>query len=225
MIDTAAEHQRVGHRVADDRRAGKQQRGQHHGRDDGHRIGLEQVGRHARAVAHVVAHVVGDHRRVARVVLGDAGFDLAHQVGADIRALGEDAAAEAREDRDQRGAEREADQRLHDLAHLAAVRAGAVQEHEEARDRDEAQAHDQQAGDGAALEGDVERRADAAARRLGGAHVGAHRHVHADVAAAPEAIAPIAKPQRRVHPGPGTKPMHRKITTPTMPMVVYWRLR
>ena len=83
-----------------------------HRRDDGHRVGLEQVGRHAGAVADVVADVVGDHRRVARVVLGDAGFDLADQVGADVGALGEDAAAESREDRDQRAAEGEADQRV-----------------------------------------------------------------------------------------------------------------
>ena len=82
---------------------------QHHG-DRGDRVGLEQVGRHAGAVADVVAHVVGDHGRVARVVLGDAGLDLAHQVGADVGALGEDAAAEPGEHRDQRAAEAEADQ-------------------------------------------------------------------------------------------------------------------
>ena len=58
---------------------------QHHG-DRGDRVGLEQVGRHAGAVADVVAHVVGDHGRVARVVLGDAGLDLADDVGADVGA-------------------------------------------------------------------------------------------------------------------------------------------
>ena len=77
-----------------------------------HRVGLEQVRRHAGAVADVVADVVGDHRRVARIVLGDAGFDLADEVGADVRALGEDAAAQTREDRDQRAAEGEADERV-----------------------------------------------------------------------------------------------------------------
>ena len=50
------------------------------------------------------------HGRVARVVLGNAGFDLADEVGADVRTLREDAAAESREDRDQRAAEREADE-------------------------------------------------------------------------------------------------------------------
>ncbi|MEI9886728.1 MAG: hypothetical protein WDN08_09545 [Rhizomicrobium sp.] len=100
-------HARDGEGIEHQRRfelAGEIDRGQHHGGDGGHREGLEQVGRHAGAVADIVAHVVGDGGRVARVVLGDAGFDLADHVAADVGALGEDAAAETGEDRDQRGA-------------------------------------------------------------------------------------------------------------------------
>ena len=82
-----------------------------HRRYDRHRVGLEQVGRHAGTVADVVADVVGDDRRVARVILGNAGFDLADQVGADVGALGENATAEARKDRNQRAAECEPDER------------------------------------------------------------------------------------------------------------------
>ena len=82
----------------------------------GHGIGLEQVGRHAGAVAHVVAHVVRDHRGVARVVFGDAGFHLAHQVGADVGTLGEDAAAQTGEDRNQRGTETKRHQGLDQVA-------------------------------------------------------------------------------------------------------------
>ncbi len=62
------------------------------------------------AVADVVADVVRDDGRVARVVLGDARLDLADEVGADVGGLREDAAAEPGEHRDQRAAEREADQ-------------------------------------------------------------------------------------------------------------------
>ena len=51
---------------------------------------------------------------VAGIVLGDARLDLADQVGADVGGLGEDAAAEPREDRDQRRAERQRGQRLDD---------------------------------------------------------------------------------------------------------------
>ena len=85
----------------------KEDRGQNHGRDGGHRIGLEQVGRHAGAVADIVADIVGDGRRIAWIVFRNAGFDLADQIAADVGALGENAAAKPREDRNQRGAEAE----------------------------------------------------------------------------------------------------------------------
>jgi hypothetical protein len=82
---------------------------QHHG-DRGDGVGLEQVGGHAGAIADVVAHVVGDDRRVARVVFGNPGLDLADEVGADVRRLRVDPAAETGEDRDQRTAEGEPDE-------------------------------------------------------------------------------------------------------------------
>ena len=53
---------------------------------------------------------------IARIVLGNAGLDLADEVAADVGALGEDAAAETGEDRDQRGAEAERHQRVDDGA-------------------------------------------------------------------------------------------------------------
>ena len=76
--------------------------------DQGHRVGLEQVGGHPGAVADVVADVVRDRGGVARVVLRDALLHLADQVGADVRRLGEDAAADAHEHGEQGGAEAEA---------------------------------------------------------------------------------------------------------------------
>ena len=81
-----------------------------HGGDQGDRIGFEQVGRHAGTVAHVVAHVVGDHRGVARVIFRDAGLHLAHQIGPHVGAFGEDAAAKPCKDRDQGRAKSKADQ-------------------------------------------------------------------------------------------------------------------
>ncbi len=92
-----------------------------------------------------------------------------------------------REDRDQRAAEREADERLDDVvqAFLGGIRrpvGGARQEPVEARHAEEAQADHQHAGDGAAAERDRERLVEAGARGFGRAHVRAHRHVHADVA-------------------------------------------
>ena len=77
------------------------------GGQDGAGVGFVEVGAHAGHVADVVADVVGDGGRVARVVLGDAGFDLADQVGADVGRLGEDAAADAGEQGLGRGAHAE----------------------------------------------------------------------------------------------------------------------
>ncbi len=105
----------------DPRRADEIDRGEHHGGDDGHHVGLEQIGGHAGAVADIVADIVGDGRRVARIVLGNAGLDLADEIAADIGALGEDAAAETGEDGDQRRAEAERHQRVDHLARGGAV--------------------------------------------------------------------------------------------------------
>ena len=175
----AAEHERE----QDDRAlrvaAERQHAQQHHG-DRGDRVGLEQVRGHAGAVADVVADVVGDHGRVARVVLGDARLDLAHDVGADVGALREDAAAQAGEHRDQRAAEAEADQRVHGvlLVDVEEERQHAVV----AGDAEQREPDHEHPGDGAAAERDVERRADAAAGGFGDAGVGPHRDVHADEA-------------------------------------------
>ncbi len=164
------------------RRAGEEDRGQHHGGDGGHRIGLEQVGGHAGAVADVVADVVGDGRGIARIVLGDAGLDLADQVAADVGALGEDAAAETGEDRDQRGAEAERDQGVDHGARVGRKPHRAGQDRVVDGDAEQREAGDQHAGDGAGLEGELKPAGKRGDRGLRGAHVGAHRDVHADEA-------------------------------------------
>ena len=174
-----ADRQRIEHRRIEDRLAGEEDRGEHHRGDHRHRIGLEQVRGHAGAIADIVADIVGDGRRIAGIVLGNAGFDLADEVGADVGALGEDAAAETGEDRDQRGAEAEGDQRVDDDAVADRV-AGELREDEEVdRDAEEREAGDQQAGDRARAEGDVETGGEALARGLCGADVGADRDHHA----------------------------------------------
>ena len=58
--------------IAGRRLAGEHQPAEQHRRDDRHRVGLEQVGGHAGAIADVVADVVGDHRGIARIVFGNA---------------------------------------------------------------------------------------------------------------------------------------------------------
>ncbi len=152
---------------------------QHHG-DRSDRVRLEQVGGHAGAVADVVADVVGDHGRVARVVLRDSRLELADEVGADVGRLREDAAAETREDRDERAAERETEQVLDRRVRRVAepVRQRPVV----AGDAEQAEADDEEPGDRARAERDVERRREARAGSLGRADVRAHGDVHADEA-------------------------------------------
>ena len=84
-------------------------------RQDGAGVRFIKVGAHAGDVAHIVAHIVGDHGGVARVVFRYARFDLADDVRADICRLGVDAAADAREERLCRGSHAEAQHDDRDL--------------------------------------------------------------------------------------------------------------
>ena len=141
-------------------------------RDQRHLVRLEQVGRHTGAVTDVVTDVVGDRRRVARVVFGDTGFDLADEVGADVGRLGEDAAADSQEQREQRATEPESDQDR---------RARVLEDHDDHGGAEQAEADGEHAGDTAGAERDLERlRHRSAARGRRGAHVAAHREAHAD---------------------------------------------
>ena len=160
----------------------EEDRGEHHRRHHRHRVSFEQVGGHAGAIADVVADIVGDGRRVARIVLRNAGFDLADEIGADVRALGEDAASESGEDRDQRGAEAERDQGVDRGSIRRRIAEKAGQNAEIAGDAEKREAGHQKAGHRARAEGDVEAAGERFRRRLGRAHVGAHRDVHADEA-------------------------------------------
>ncbi|MCY1289337.1 hypothetical protein D9M70_384260 [compost metagenome] len=111
-----ADGQRIDHDRREQRRAGEEDRRQHHGRDDRDGVGLEQVGRHAGAIADIVADVIGNRCRIARIVFRNAGLHLADEIAANVGTLGEDAAAETGEDGNQRSAETERDQRVDDFA-------------------------------------------------------------------------------------------------------------
>ena len=177
-----ADGERIEHHLAEQRRAAEEDGGQHHRRDDRHGVGLEQVGGHAGAIADVVTDVVGDRGGVAWIILGDAGLDLADEIAADVRTLGEDAAAETGEDRDQRGAEAQRHQRVDDRAVIGLEAHRAGQEPVVGDDAQQREASHQHARDRARLEGDVEAVTERSGRGLRRPHVGAHRHVHADEA-------------------------------------------
>jgi len=87
-----------------------------------------------------------------RVVLVDARLDLAHEVRADVRGLGVDAAGDAREERDARRAETEGREDLERLL----LRVVDGDDEEGAGDADEAEADDDEAHDRAGLERDRE---------------------------------------------------------------------
>ena len=138
-------------------------------------VGLEDVGAHAGHVTHVVAHVVGDHCRVARVVFRNARLDLAHQVGTDVGRLGEDATADAGEQGDRARAHGKAADRL-GVVDVAPNAEGGTQcaytEHAEAG---HGQPHYR-----AAHEGHVQRRPLAlVVGRLRGADIGPGGRLHA----------------------------------------------
>ena len=177
-----ADGERVEHHLHDAIAAGEVDGGEHHGGDHRHHIGLEQIGRHAGAVADIVADVVGDGGRVARIVLGDAGFDLADEIAADIGALGEDAAAEPGEDGDERGAEAESDQRIDHLARGGAIADELREDEEIDGDAEQSEAGDEKPGDGAGAESEAQPVGKALGGGLRGAHIGADRDVHADIA-------------------------------------------
>ena len=172
--DEQGEHHHLGLERAVEEDGGEQHGG-HHG--DG--VGFKEVGGHAGAVADVVAHVVGDDGGVAGVVFRNAGFHLAHEVGADVGALGEDAAAETGEDGNEGSAEGQGHEGLHDVfgGNAEDGEQSVVHGHAE-----QAEADHEHAGDGAGLEGNVQRGNHALFRSGGGAHVGAYGHVHADEA-------------------------------------------
>ena len=149
---------------------------QDHGRDDGDLVGLEDVGRHAGAVADVVAHVVRDGGGVARVVLGDVLLDLADQVGADVGRLGVDAAADPHEEGEQRAAEAEAEQGL--------VGVGAVDQEDEGAAQ-QAEAVGEHAGDGAGAVAELHGLAVAVLGGGGDAQVAGGGEPHADEADRP----------------------------------------
>ena len=151
------------------------------GGDDGAHIALVQVGAHASHVAHVVAHVVGNDGGVAGIVLGDTGFHLAHQVGAHVGSLGEDAAAHTGEQRHGAGAHAEGQHSAGDVGGLQLEH--EAQQHEPDGDVEQAQAHHGEAHDAAGGERHPQTLVQAVAAGISGAAVGLGGDTHAHKAA------------------------------------------
>ena len=181
---------------------GRAERG---GGEDRPAVRFVQIGPHARDVAHVVAHVVGDGGRIARVVFRDAGLDLADEVGADVRGLGVDAAADAREKRLRGGAHAEGDHGGGGVDQLVDRRAAgrherhaqmdpavghvlgrdddAVEQEIPEGDVEQAEADDRKAHDRAGAEGNLQAAVEAFRAALGRARRGVGGGLHPDEAA------------------------------------------
>ena len=147
-------------------------------------VALVEVGAHAGHVAHVVAHVVGDRRGIARVVLGNPRLDLAHEVGAYVGRLGVDAAADTREEGLRRSAHAEGQHRRRDDDEL--LRPGhvgeTVQNQIPERNVEQSEAHDHEPHDGAAAEGDLQAAVERLPRGVGRTGRGIGRGLHAEEA-------------------------------------------
>ena len=177
-----ADRERVEQHGFENRLAREEDRPENHGCDDRHGVGLEEVGRHAGAVPDIVADIVRDGRGIARIVLRNARLDLSDEVAADIGTLCEDAAAETREDRDQRGAESERDEGIDDIAARRRQAGDARQIAEIERHAEEREPRDEEARHRPRLEGDVESLPKGMGRGLRGADIGPNRDVHPDEA-------------------------------------------
>ena len=168
------------------------------GGQDGAHIGLVQIGAHTGHIAHVVAHVVGNGGGVAGVILGDAGLHLAHQVGAHVGGLGEDAAAHAAEQGHERGTHAEHN---HGLGDLGRAEAGDVLEDMEPDGHvQQAQAHYGEAHDRAGGEGHAQAPVQALMGGIGGAGIGGGGDLHAHEARQ-------ARPDAAGEEGEGDKPV------------------
>ena len=170
----SAQHKRINHR----RIRAHRQVAHQHAADQAHRIRFENVRRHARAVAHVVAHVVGNGRRIPRIILIQILLILAHQIRAHVRRLGINTTAQSRKHTDQRAAQRQPHQRIDRM--LRVVHA-AFHHQIKHPHRQQAQRHDEQTRHRTAIESHLQRRMTAHRGRLRRAHVRPHRDHHPDV--------------------------------------------
>ena len=170
----ATKNQRIKNRVVT--RTGDHEPSQEHGRHHGNGVGLEQVCRHTGAVAHVVTHVVGDNGRVARVILRNTGFHLAHDICAHISTFGEDAATQTGEDGNQRATKGKPHQRMNRITHTHHKEDAVETCHPQ-----QSQAHYQHAGDSATAEGNLHGGIQAVIGGFSGTYVGAHGDIHADI--------------------------------------------
>ena len=78
--------------------------------DQTDRVSFENVRRHAGAIADIIADVIGDRGRIARIIFFETALDFSDKIRADVRGFCVNTAAESRENADQTRAQGETDQ-------------------------------------------------------------------------------------------------------------------
>jgi len=160
-------------------RSGEQRDAQDHGTDVLGDRRLEEIRSASGTVPNVVANQVGHHTGVARIVLGNAGFYLADEIGADVGRLGVDAAAELCEERHEAGTESHAD----DKERRVLRRGETAVEEKHAVHAEKRQRHHEKPAHGASAQGHAKGRTHTGTRSVRGTDVRFDRDVHADDAA------------------------------------------
>ena len=144
--------------------------------------GTEQVGAHARDVTHVVTHVVGDNGRIARIIFGNTGFDLAHKVSTDVSGLRVDTTADATKESNGRTAKAEARQDLHVRLHRDTLEARQIgNAHPYKDETDDGKTRQTKAHNSTGLERDAERLGERYAGGRCRAHIADRCDAHANV--------------------------------------------
>ena len=164
-----------------ERLVGKRSNAQRRSGDNGTDIGLIQVRAHTGHVAHIVAHIIRDNSRVTGVILGDAGFHLAHQVGAHIGRLGEYAAAHTGKQRHGGGAHTEGQHGAGNIGRFQMEH--EAQQGKPNRNIKQAQTHYREAHDAAGREGHTQAAIQSLLAGVGRAAVGGRGDLHAHKAA------------------------------------------
>src|SRR5262249_47230367 len=85
---------------------------ENHRGNDGDFITLEYVSRHAGAVTHVVADVIGNRGSISWIVFGNVRFDLAHESSPHVGRFRVNPPADTHEQSQKRAAETEAKERF-----------------------------------------------------------------------------------------------------------------
>ena len=175
-----------------------------HGANERNRVGFEDVRRHSSAIAHVVADVVGDGRRIARIVLLEIRFHLANEVRPNVGRLRVNSATQTREDRNQRSAQSDPDEAGD---RLVTIYPGHQQPKN--TDRKQRQSDHEKPGNCSAIKGGLKSLFAIQSGPLSRANIGDDSDPHSDVTSAKRADCAQDKPCGRgkvtEHPTAGRK--------------------